>query len=237
MERHTGARKWRALSLSLLLVVFLAACSGGSQQAEPSGAAGDATSSAPVVDAGSDGDVEPKAALLTLEDMPAGWTEGAPIGGAQFPARAPDARLNVPMCGSEPLEGWDSIADGSANFAAGEKGPFVVHSVRVYEDEHATEAMNAFEEARESCDEWTDENTGVSYRHEALSFPSYGDQTAAERISGQGEQLNLRGNIVVWRRGNVLSTLLLATESGPPDDKRFQSIAETADKRLADMTP
>lgn len=237
MGRHTGARNCRVLPLGLLLAVFLAACSGGSQQAEPSGSAADATSSDEVEDGGSGGDVDPKAVLLTMEDMPAGWTEGAPIGGDQFPTRAPDARLNVPMCGSEPLEGWDSIADGSANFAAGEKGPFVVHSVRVYEDEHATEAMNAFEEARDSCDEWTNERTDVTYRHETLSFPSYGDQTAAERISGQGEQLSLRGNIVVWRRGNVLSTLLLATESGSPDDKRFESMTETADKRLADIAP
>lgn len=236
MGRHTGPRKWRALPLSLLLAMFLAACSGGSQQAESSGSAADAASSDAVVDTGSDGDVGPKAALLTLEDMPAGWTEGAPIGGDQFPTRAPDARLNVPMCGSEPLEGWDSIADGSANFAAGEEGPFVVHSVRVYEDDHAREAMNAFEEARDSCEEWTNERTDVSYRHEALSFPSYGDQTAADRISGQGEQLSLRGNIVVWRRGNVLSTLLLATESDSPNDQRFQSMTETADQRLADLT-
>lgn len=85
MGRHTGPRKRRALPLSLLLAVFLAACSGGSQQAEPSGSAADATSSDAVANAGSDADVDPKAALLTLEDMPTGWTEGAPIGGDQFP--------------------------------------------------------------------------------------------------------------------------------------------------------
>lgn len=224
-----------ALVLVLALGLLLAACSRSGQQGQsgPAEAGSDEAASEAKHNEGEDPRVDPQAVLLTLEDMPSGWREGAPVGGEGFPARASDGTSKVEMCGKEPLEGWDVVAEGSAKFSAEKKGPFVVHTVRAYDEGQARKALAAFAEARDSCEEWTDDHSpAVRYRHYRFDFPEYGQEMVAVRLQEMGQQLTFTRNLVVWRRGDVLSTLMLATVPGPPNDGLFESMVETADARL-----
>jgi hypothetical protein len=169
-------------------------------------------------------DVE--AALLTLNDMPTGWT--------QDPEQDTDDD-DATFCDVEPLDEVQAVDDASANFSAGDFGPLLSHSVGVFEDQDAEAAMDSFMDALEGCTEWTDETEDgpVTFRPTPLAFPSFGDDTVAVRIGAESELFDMTLDMVVWRRANVVSLITVVEVFGTPDAEQTEEFVTVADERLA----
>lgn len=169
-------------------------------------------------------------ALLTLGDMPSGWT--------QTPDDETDDEEAGTICDREPLDDRESIEDASASFRASETGPFVEHSVALYDGGQAEEAIDAFLAAVDSCDEWTEEDEEhgtITYRPQPLSFSSFGDQTMAVRINAESDMVNITMDAVVWRHGDALSLLTAIGAFETPDAELTEELAAIADERLAEL--
>lgn len=173
------------------------------------------------------GDFEVEAALLTLNDMPTGWT--------QDPEQ--DADDDATFCDVEPLDEAKAIDDASANFSAGDFGPLLSHMVGVFEGQDAEAAMDSFMDALEGCTEWTDETEDgpVTFRPTALAFPSFGDDTVAVRIKAESELFDMTLDVVVWRRANAVSLLSVIEVFGTPDAEQTEEFVTVADERLASL--
>jgi hypothetical protein len=174
-------------------------------------------------------DIDLEAALLTLDDMPSGWT--------QEPEAETDDESDVTLCDVEPLDDVEAVDSSSREFSAGDFGPFLHHSVAVYESGQAEQALDAFLEALDACDEWTEETEDgpVTWRPRALSFPGLGDDTVAVRINVEAEAFNATVDMVTWRRGDFLSLLFTMEVFGSPDAEQMEELARVADERLADL--
>lgn len=179
-------------------------------------------------DAGSDAAPDAEAALLTLNDMPSGWTQ------AQDAETSNEASA---ICDQEPMEDFDPLDEASADFTGGDLGPILFHSVAVYEDDQAEQAIDTFLNTMDSCDEWTEEgeNGTTTFEAKPLSFSSYGDQTAAVRIQADSEAVGVTMDMVVWRHGDTLSVLGIGEVMGSPDGDTTEELVEIADERLADL--
>jgi hypothetical protein len=172
------------------------------------------------------GDFDVAAALLTLSDMPTGWT--------QDPEQDADDE-DATLCDVEPLEEVQAVDDASADFSAGDFGPLLSHMVGVYEDQDAEAAMDSFMDALEGCTEWTDETEDgpVTFRPTPLAFPSFGDDTVAVRIRAESELFDMTLDVVVWRRANVVSLITVIEVFGTPDADQTEEFVTVADERLA----
>lgn len=170
-----------------------------------------------------------QAGLLELDDMPPGWT--------QMPTDEDEEESGSTLCEQEPLDEIEAIDRVSTQFSAGDLGPFLDHTVALYDDGEAAEAMEAFLATLNDCDEWTEETEDglVTYRPTPLSFPSLGDETVATRLTVEGELITMTIDMITWRRGDVLSLLLASEAFDAPDGAQTAALAETADERLADL--
>lgn len=177
---------------------------------------------------GSDAAPDAEAALLTLNDMPSGWTQ------AQDTETSNEASA---ICDQEPMEDFDPVDEASADFTGGDLGPMLFHSVAVYEDDQAEQAIDTFLNTMDSCDEWTEEgeNGTTTFEAKPLSFSSYGDQTVAVRIQADSEAVGVTMDMVVWRRDDTLSVLGMGEVMSSPDGETTEELVEIADERLADL--
>lgn len=130
--------------------------------------------------AGDTADVDQEAllaALLTLDDMPTGWTGTAPT----VELRTPGGTYPS-FCAAElPAR---SIAAAAVDFEKSALGPLFSQTIVLYPDGDSAEA--AFDdllEAARNCPEMTD-SAGNTNTFSPLSFPAIGDETFAMRSSG-----------------------------------------------------
>lgn len=215
----------------IALLSIMAGCGQNNDQADTvDGGPADESSEPAAVqeDAGGDAAPDAEAALLTLDDMPSGWTR------AQDTETSNEASA---ICDQEPMEDFTPVDEASADFTGGDLGPMLFHSVAVYEDDQAEQALDTFLDTMDSCDEWTEEgeNGTTTFKAEPLSFSSYGDQTVAVRIQADSEAVGVTMDMVVWRHGDTLSVLGMGEVMTSPDGETTEELVEIADERLADL--
>lgn len=132
------------------------------------------------------------AALLTLEDMPTGWTGTSP----EFEQRTPGGTYSS-FCTE--LEAR-SIAAATVDFQKSAFGPLLTENIVVYPDNaSASAAFDDLLEAAQNCTEMVDDAGNVN-KFSPLSFPAIGDDTFAMRSSGLVELdlINIRsGNVII----------------------------------------
>lgn len=174
-------------------------------------------------------EIDLEAALLDLDDMPPGWT--------QVPSEEDEDESETTLCEQQPLDEIEAVDRASTQFSASDLGPFLDHTVALYENGEAAEAMESFLTTLDDCDEWTEETEEglVTYRPTPLSFPSLGDETVATRLSVESDLVTVTIDMVTWRRGDLLSLLLASEVFDAPDGEQTAAIAETADERLANL--
>ena len=116
-------------------------------------------------------------ALLTLQDLPAGWT-------AWRPSRTSGRER---ICDVTPFA-VPSVATAEAEF---EKNVYsrVFHTVTRYAPGEGKRVMDSAIEASERCREWTAVGpyANVTVRLTRLAFPNLGDQTLALRTHAKAE--------------------------------------------------
>lgn len=117
------------------------------------------------------------ASLLTIEDMPTGWTGTAP----EFEERTPGGTYSAFCSDDLPAR---SIARASVALERSALGPLFRETIVVYPDRAAAvDAFNDLVKAANNCSEVVDDN-GNRTALSPLSFPSLGDDTFALRGSG-----------------------------------------------------
>jgi hypothetical protein len=117
------------------------------------------------------GSEDPAARLLTVDDLPTGWSEAPELteddeesGAAELCADVVGPDLDVP--------------NAERGFKAGDLGPFLLHAVAIVDDEaQARDVMSRFT----TCIQ--DPPAAGGFTVAPLSFPSLGDETVAARLS------------------------------------------------------
>lgn len=117
------------------------------------------------------------------------------------------ARCQVIFDGSEDLDdAEDPVAEASVTYTAGMLGPFVGVKVLSFTNEIAEDRFDRVLDALSECPKFTidDGQTVTPFRVSALSFPNYGQESAALRMSasseGGGVRVGLRRDLYRPRR-------------------------------------
>ena len=138
-----------------------------------------APTQAPVGDASQLNQAALMSGLLTINDMPTGWTGGAAV----FEPRTPGGTYTS-FCTQLTAR---SIAAAYVDFEKSALGPFLTHSIVVYPDSaNARAALDDLMTAAQNCPQVTD-SSGSTNTLSPLSFPSFGEDTFAIRSSGTVE--------------------------------------------------
>ncbi|MCH8562031.1 hypothetical protein LTI14_02170 [Nesterenkonia sp. YGD6] len=217
------------------LTLVLGACGGDSEDRartiDPaaSEAPNGESENSPDAEVGS-GDLDVEAALLTLDDMPTGWTKDPD-------ESSDDTDDDAALCELELLEDFGAVDTASADFSAGDFGPLLSHTVAVFDDDDAERGLEAFTEAFNTCDEWTEETEDgpLTFRPTPVSFPSFGDGTLAVRIDVESEMVDMTMDMITWRQANTLSLIAVMEVFGAPDGEQTEEFVTVADERLASL--
>lgn len=146
------------------------------------------------------------AALMSLDDMPAGWSPG--VGDED---EGDDDGLQ--LCGDtspRPADEFSAVAGAQAEFQQAELGPYYFQSIAAFEGDLAAQAMEFFRELMADCPDWeeTDEDgTTLAYSVSPMSFGTYGDETFALRITASGVPLfgSLQADMALIRYGRFVA--------------------------------
>lgn len=182
------------------------------------------------------------ALLLTVDDMPADWTETsmemeteAEVGDiAEDPFEAP--------CGVEPLEdAFNSVAEAQRSFQGTELGPFLSQNlVQLESSEDAAQSMDHIRELF-GCEEWveTDEfGEEMTFEITESDVEGVGDSSLGIRLGlsfADEPEMEMFGefgfDMIFFQRDEFVSMLMYVDIFGM-GDLDFQGMAQRADERL-----
>lgn len=168
-------------------------------------------------------------ALLTLEDMPTGWTVSPP--------EEDEEDSGTGICGLESGQFTrDATARATANFQESEFGPMLAQIIDVFSGDDAEGTMVEFADALSSCTEWTDideEGAETEWQLSPLSFPKIGDETFAFRMSTVTFLGAVELDFIVWRRGDIVEVLgHTAIGFEGVDSEQTEAFVRRADEKL-----
>ena len=227
----------------LVAIALLGACSRNDDRASSTQATPPANTSAASPQAASTGTagataaaspraaVDVSRALLTLDDLPAGWTS--------VEAPPSDSDLDTGFCGagSAPVT---RLGRAAAEFEAAASGLIVTQIVAAYAPGDAKRVMDFLRDTLKGCTEWREtdaEGREFVYRFASLPFPRLGEQTLAVRMNVEAPGGSVQTDLVIVQRGDA-ATLLANIASGPRggasvDSTLTERLARRADARLA----
>jgi predicted small secreted protein len=165
-----------------------------------------------------------RAALLTINDMPTGFTLDA--------TNKKDSNSNFQGC--EQLAGLEQRSDTEngidVSFTKGGFGPFVSESLGQKTEQGAKDALDKFANAFSACKTVRSigsDGKAIELKLSPLSFPKLGDDTFALRMSGDAEGITVGFDVVVIRRSGVM-ILILNAGIGSPDSAITETVARKA---------
>jgi hypothetical protein len=135
-------------------------------------------------------------AVLTLNDLPAGWSSQAEL-----------TSTRVGFCGGRnPLATIVPVEEHRSTFSKTTNGPFLSQvAVRYRSSEEADRFLDLVAETLETCR--TYEDGGATFFLEPLEFPDFGDDTFAAHVTGESPLGPLDGDVVWVRRADRLVSL------------------------------
>lgn len=227
-------RASRIAGLIALLAVAVASCSSGGDAPEraqtveattTTTAAGETTTTEGSIDQS-----QLDAALLTIEDVPPGYTEYTD----------PNADDDSSFCeGSDPTEEFPEIAKAEVQFSqGGETGPFIFDSVVLFAPGDAENFMQAVTDALTACQTFTQtdsDGTVLDVTLSPISFPSLGDQTLATNLTIDDGTLSALGDFVFVRNGDTV-TYIATLGVGENDSTVTEAMARRAQEKLEALT-
>lgn len=194
-----------ALTLALSVALALAGCGEDPpERADTIAAEQPAATSAPPEKPAGNGETlskkEAKAALLTVEDLPSGWSKAAQPDDGDSKAKTEPARCAAIL---EALDkAADPVAKAEAQFEQGLQ--LLEHSVTSFEDD-AEGLVKKATDAFSRCSSFTStepDGTRLEVKMSALSFPNLGDRTLAVRMTGSGGQIDIVLDIIMIAIGH-----------------------------------
>ena len=167
-------------------------------------------------------------ALLTINDMPTGWTT--------TPPEAEDD--DADFCGVD-FEST-AIVDIEVGFQQSQTGPFIGHSLQLFPAGEGKRSFEAGVERASSCTEFTvtnEDGTVNTWRIWPLSFPEVGDDTLAFRVRAEVAFFgSATVDIIASRRGDVISVFALTVIGfGSPEPALTERLVRLADDRLREV--
>lgn len=184
--------------------------------------------------------------LLTVEDLPTGWTvapDDGEEGGEDDSADEFCKGLDITKSEVEPS------SEAEADFQGGQTGPFASQLVAVYDGDKAEQAFDELVSALEDCKEveTADEDGTFTGSLTPVSFPTLGDETHAVRLTGtakvteEGEtfELSMSGDFVFVRDGDVMTGIFQfafdfgALGGGELDSSITEDLATKAAAKIA----
>lgn len=174
-------------------------------------------------------------ALLTVKDLPDGWSLSPP----PAPAGGSEVRRDSshPACKrlTETLDGAHISESGTGDvyFSRSENGPFLSQSVLSRPKREVTKEMKSLRKVLENCPSYTETAQGmtITYQPSAMPFPQVGDDAVAMRLrSSSGGQV-IDVPMVVIRVGRTLVMLASYEIGGSMTPQEFEAVARTAVKK------
>lgn len=150
-------------------------------------------------------DAQVKEALLTVDDMPSGWTvspddDEDDDSDSETDATSPECKKLAAVMDEDDTS--ESFGEGEIEFQESEFGPFLSESVSSEEGDEVEKSMNSFREAFETCDSFTqtdDEGVKTEFKISDMSFPDLGDDTIALKMSAEAMGIPVDIPLVVVR--------------------------------------
>jgi hypothetical protein len=208
----------RAVLATVGALAVLAGCGGGGD----SDVAGTTpTATAPAATAPPARAVDPRQALLTLADVPAGWT--------QTPDEDGDDD-GYPIC-SDAIEEPESLAEAEVAFASPRSLPAIGHAVAVYPDGVAERFFADIRERLAGCPRFT--QSSISFTLAPLAFPPLGDESFATVLRFEPDESTFAAVLFYARVGPAM-IVLSASDPGPPAVDEAERYARLAVQRLED---
>jgi hypothetical protein len=168
-----------------------------------------------------------RAALITLEDVPVGWS--------QVVSRPPST-IARGFCNA-PASGLGRSGSVRADFQGSDTGPLLAHMIQVASLTEAERIVGVLSALAVPC-EWeesTSDGEPLRWTARRMEFPQLGDETVALRATVTAGVLTGDAAYVFWRRGTVISAIALATLSLIPTGielAELERLARLADQRL-----
>ncbi|MGW6261348.1 hypothetical protein [Streptomyces sp. NPDC055085] len=169
-----------------------------------------------------------ESARLDIGDMPTGFSQDTSDSDDDQPGNAECSRLRDL---SPPAEKTESV-----EFKKSEAGPFVASEVAAYNGRGAEVEMAEIRNFPSKCREFTARTDGkeVKYSVGSLSMPPYGDESAALRIIGSTEGVNVGVDFLFIRLGNAI-TLVESGDLGTPETALTEQMAIRASSKLQQL--
>lgn len=183
-------------------------------------------------------DEEAEAALPAVSSLPTGWSVDDSDDGAEDDADdlPDDDEIEPAECKAimEDMEdAWDEdpVGEADRDYMAGMLGPFMNVEINSFEEEVPEEAFGEVLTALETCKEFTSTEDGVAttFTVSPLSFPNYGEESAAVRLSAESEGTAIALDLVMVRAGHNALNFIHMSLGGAADSAEAleQLAAET----------
>lgn len=231
----------RWVSLAFVCSIALVGCGGQPDRADTLPLADEATgatteaprtteSKAPVAPAVKNSTLtaaQAKSSLLTLDDMPTGWTQQKPD-----PDDDEDPTVTPKRC-SAVLDAVDQqgkpLAEATAVFSPSDLGPELDHTVTSWPRSQLP-ILKKLTDAFRQCPKFTStskDGSSATFEATGLSFPNLGDRTLALRLKAKTDGINLVLDVVYIAKGNNGVTLMV-TGLQPLDGAVLEGFAKKA---------
>ncbi|MGD9890125.1 MAG: hypothetical protein AB7R89_28220 [Dehalococcoidia bacterium] len=176
---------------------------------------------------GTPSEADVRAALITLQDLPTGWTID--------PDPDTDEDDGEGTICDIPSARQSRLVSVEANFQKGTIGPFISHAISVYQDGAAKQLMDDAVKILETCREWettNDDGSPLVMKLTPLSFAKVGEQTFAFRATMTSGGFPFQADIVYLRDGDVMHVVTYMTVGvTAPDTELTETLAKTAHDR------
>lgn len=179
-----------------------------------------------------------KAALLTVEDLPSGWTTGDPDEDETGKDDEPEDKITPPACEAI-MDAFDEGPDASAsitrNFEKEGGLMFMSETIATFEEEVDEDRLQEVADVLSKCPEFTSTDTeGVATKMKVkpLSMANFGDSSLAVTIEGETQGFALTMNMLFIAVGHNYIALVHGGLGGA-DGAELEPIAQAAMTRLA----
>ena len=181
---------------------------------------------------------EAEAALPAVSSLPTGWSvDDSDDGAADDADDLPDddeiepAECKAVMEDMEDAWDEDPVGEADRDYMAGMLGPFMHVEINSFEEEVPEETFGEVLTALETCKEFTSTEDGVAttFTVSPLSFPNYGEESAAVRLSAESEGIAIALDLVMVRAGHNALNFIHMSLGGAADSAEAleQLAAET----------
>jgi hypothetical protein len=229
----------KIVAMAMTLGLFLAACGSHNNKADSSTKTTSASTAGKTTKGG--GDVV-KAKLLTVSDMPTGFTKGSEDSNNGDADPAKDKSADDEFCKelADVAKQYKTDGESTIEFqtqATGQGGSFFNEQLSHFSSlSDAKNAFTLFKKAlTDRCKDLTDAASGLKGTFTSMSFPKVADDTFAVALDAtqtQGTQSTpLKGQLIAIRKGDVLGLLF---NFGSGSDSLSTSQVESLVRKAAD---